>query len=73
LFIQEIIRLPTSTLKISSIEVKVDISGDIVKAMRPSKNERFTTTTKFTEKVLQLCQANLEFLIEEVEIHYEAE
>lgn len=66
--------LPTHVhVKDSQYEVKVDISGDIVKAMRPSKKERFKTTPKFTEKALQLCQANLDFLKEEVRIYYESE
>ena len=60
-------------VKDTEYEVKVDISGDVVQAMRPSKKERFKTTPKFTEKALQLCQANLEFLKEEVRIYYEAE
>ena len=67
-------RLPTHVhVKDTQCEVKIDISDDVVKAMRPAKNERFTTTPKFTEKALQLCQTNLEFLKEEVRIYYEAE
>ncbi len=60
-------------VKDNQYEVKVDISGDIVKVVRPSKKERFKTTPKFTEKALQLCQANLKFLKEEVKTYYEAE
>jgi hypothetical protein len=54
-------------------EVKIDISGEVARVIRASKDERFKTTPKFTEKALQLCQANLEFLKEEVKIYYEAE
>ena len=60
-------------VKDTQYEVKVDISGDIVKAIPPSKKERFKTTPKFTEKALKLCQANLDFLKEEVKIYYAAE
>jgi len=60
-------------VKDNQYEVKVDISGDTVQVMRPSKKERFKTTPKFTAKALQLCQANLDFLKEEVKIYYEAE
>jgi hypothetical protein len=41
--------------------------------MRPSNKERFKTTPEFTAKALQLCQANLDFLKEEVKIYYAAE
>ena len=60
-------------VKDNRYEVKINISGDTAQVMRPSKKERFRTTPKFTEKALQLCQANLEFLKEEVKIYYEAE
>lgn len=60
-------------VKDDQYEVKVDISGDTAQLMRPSKKARFKTTPKFTEKALQLCQANLDFLKEEVKIYYEAE
>ncbi|MEL6159632.1 MAG: DUF4160 domain-containing protein [Cyanobacteria bacterium J06623_5] len=60
-------------VKDNQYEVKVDISGDTVQAMRLSKQERFKTTPKFTAEALQLCQANLDFLKEEVKIYYEAE
>lgn len=60
-------------VKDTQYEVKVDISGDVVQAMRPSKRERFKATPKFTEKALRLCQANLDFLKEEAKIYYEAE
>lgn len=53
-------------------EVKIDISGEVVKVMQPSNKERFKTTPKFAEKALQLCQASLDFLKEEVKIYYEA-
>jgi pantothenate kinase len=66
--------LPTHVhVKDNQYEVKIDISGDIAQVIRSSKDERFKTTPKFTEKALQLCQANLEFLQEEVKIYYEAE
>ena len=54
-------------------EVKIDISGATVQVMRPSKKEKLKTTPKFTQKALQLCQANLDFFKAEVEIYYEAE
>ena len=60
-------------VKDDQYEVKVDISGDTAQVMHPSKKERFKTTSQFTAKVLQLCQANLDFLKEEVKIYYEAE
>lgn len=60
-------------VKDTQYEVKVDISGEEAKAMRPSKKERFKTTSQFTQKALQLCQDNLDFLQEEVRIYYAAE
>lgn len=60
-------------VKDDQYEVKVDISGDTAQVIRPSKRERFKTTPKFTEKALQLCQTNLDFLKEEVKIYYAAE
>ena len=45
--------LPTHIhVKDTCHEVKVDISDDIVKVMRPSKKERFVTTPKFTKQAL---------------------
>ena len=60
-------------VKDNQYEVKVDISGATAQVMRSSKKERFKTTPKFTERALRLCQANLDFLKEEVKIYYEAE
>ncbi len=60
-------------VKDDQYEVKVDISGDTAQVIRPSKRERFKTTPKFTQKALQLCQTNLDFLKEEVKIYYAAE
>ena len=66
--------LPTHVhVKNTQYEVKVDISGDVAKEMRPSKKERFKTTPQFTQQALQLCQDNLNFLKEEVKVYYEAE
>ena len=60
-------------IKDTQYEVKVDISGDVVSVIEPSKKERFKTTPKFTQKALQICQANLQFLQEEVRVYYDAE
>jgi len=55
------------------LEVKVDISGDTVKAMRPAKNERIKTTSAFTKQALQGCQDNLSYLKQTVRKYYEAD
>lgn len=41
-------------------EVKVDISGDELRVMPPSKKSRVKTTPKFTKKALAVVAENLE-------------
>lgn len=55
------------------LEIKVDISGDIVKAMRPAKHERIKTTKAFTKEALKGCQDNLAYLKQTVRKYYETD
>ena len=56
-----------------SLEVKIDISGDVAKMMRPAKDERVKTTPKFTRFALERCQSNLKLLQNAARIYYEAD
>lgn len=58
--------------KDGSLEVKVDISGNTVKALRLAKNERIKTTSAFTKQALKGCQENLDYLKQIVRKYYEA-
>lgn len=55
------------------LEVKVDISGDVVREMRRARNERIKTTNAFTRLALKGCQENLGYLQQRVRQYYEAD
>ena len=59
--------------KDGSLEVKVDISGDVVREMRKAKNERIKTTSAFTRLALKGCQENLDYLKQIVRQYYDAD
>jgi len=59
--------------KNNELEIKIDISGDEVKVLRPAKDERIRTSSKHTQRALQLCQENLEYLQEAVRKYYDAQ
>ena len=57
----------------NELEVKIDISGDVVEALRPAKDERIRTNSRHTKRALILCQKNLEYLQEAVKKYYDAQ
>ncbi len=59
--------------KDGSLEVKVDISGDMAELMKPAKDERIKTNNAFTKRALAGCQENLDYLRQAVRIYYEAD
>lgn len=53
-----------------TLEVKIDISGEVARVLEKGHKHRNTTTAKHTQMALAICQANLPYLKEVAEQYY---
>ena len=52
------------------LEVKIDISGEVVQVLEKGRKHQNTTTAKHTRAAIALCQANLPYLKAEAAKYY---